>query len=318
MLFLALCCASRGALAQEFGVYAGPLAGRDAHSYSWAMEYQEGFGKYFAGSITWLNEGHIPGHHRDGNLVQLWARLPMADRRVVLAVGAGPYRYFDTVAAQEGAGYSNSHGWGMVYSVRATWYAWRRWTANLQLNRVQVSHGPSTTAFLVGVGYQLDAPDTPGARDWAVPRSGRVSGNEITLLAGETILNSPGSPSSAAEAIEYRHGLGRFTDVTLGYLHEGHHNSARRDGVTLQLWLTRAFLDDRLTLGAGAGGYAALHHGEDASNRQSGDGILSGIVSLSMSYRMTRHWTGRIVWNRVVTRYSRDTDVLLAGVGYRF
>jgi hypothetical protein len=52
--------------------------------------------------------------------------------------------------------------------------------------------------------------------------------------------------------------------------------------------------------------------------RSTGDGILSGLVSLSASYRFTEHWAARVTWNRVVTRYSRDTDVLLGGVGYRF
>ncbi|WP_157874822.1 hypothetical protein [Paraburkholderia atlantica] len=27
---------------------------------------------------------------------------------------------------------------------------------------------------------------------------------------------------------------------------------------------------------------------------------------------------GRVTWNRVMTRYSRDTDVILGGIGYRF
>jgi hypothetical protein len=46
--------------------------------------------------------------------------------------------------------------------------------------------------------------------------------------------------------------------------------------------------------------------------------VLSGIVSASASYRFTQHWAARVTWNRVVTRYSRDTDVLMGGVGYRF
>ena len=52
--------------------------------------------------------------------------------------------------------------------------------------------------------------------------------------------------------------------------------------------------------------------------RSSGDGILSGLVSISASYRFTQHWSARVTWNRVVTRYSRDTDVLLGGIGYWF
>jgi hypothetical protein len=282
------------------------------------MDYTEGFGQYFAGSITWLNEGHIPDHHRDGPLAQLWARYPLAQRRFVVALGVGPYRYFDTEAADQGLSYSNTHGWGVVYSARATWYSTKRFTANLQLNHVQVINGPSTTAVLLGIGYQLDGPETPGPRDFALPRTQKVTNNEITLMAGTTILNSLKSQTSAAEEIDYRRGLTRYLDATVGYLHEGSGLTARRDGLTAQLWLTRAFFSERLTLGVGVGAYAAIHHGNSNDERDTGDGILSGLVSMSAAYRLTQHWSARVTWNRVVTRYSRDTDVILGGVGYRF
>jgi hypothetical protein len=309
---------TRSASAQEIGVYGGWLTGADTNTYTWAIDYTEGFGRYVAGSITWLNEGHLPDHHRDGQAVQIWGRLPLAQNRFLVALGVGPYRYFDTEAAEQGQGYSNTHGWGGLFSARATWYTSRRWTANLQLNRVQVSRGPSTTAVLLGVGYQLDAPDEPGPRSYALPRTHDVTNNEVTLFAGRTILNSPESQTSTAAAIEYRRGLTHWLDGTLGYLHESGGLKARRDGLTAQLWLTRAFLDDQLTLGFGAGGYAAIHHGNDPDERSTGDGILSGLVSVSASYRFTQHWAARFTWNRVVTRYSRDTDVLMGGIGYRF
>ncbi|MFM0198694.1 hypothetical protein PQR53_02295 [Paraburkholderia fungorum] len=313
-----LCIWTAPASAQEFALYTGPLTGEHSHSYAWSMDYTEGFGQYLAGSITWLNEGHIPNHHRDGQLVQVWGRLPLAQRRFVFALGVGPYRYFDTEAAAQSEGYSNTHGWGVVYSARATWYSSHRWTANLQLNHVQVARGPSTTAIMLGIGYQLDAPGTPGARDFALPRTQKVTNNEITLMSGVTILNSLESQTSVAEAIEYRRGLTNYLDATLGYLHEGNGLTARRDGATAQLWLTRAFFDERLTLGIGAGAYAAIHHGDSNEDRDTGDGVLSGLVSVSASYRVTQHWSARVTWNRVVTRYSRDTDVILGGIGYRF
>jgi hypothetical protein len=282
------------------------------------MDYTEGIGEYLAGSFSWLNEGHIPDHHRDGPLVQVWARYPLMQRRVVFALGVGPYRYFDTEAADQGLSYANTHGWGVVYSARATWYSSKRWTANLQLNHVQVTDGPSTTAILLGIGYQLDMPDTPGPRDFALPRTQKVTNNEVTMMAGVTILNSLQSQTSAAESIEYRRGLTNYLDATIGYLHEGNGLAARRDGATAQLWLTRAFFDDRLALGVGLGAYAAIHHGDSDDLRDTGDGILSGLVSVSAAYRVTQHWSARVTWNRVVTRYSRDTDVILGGIGYRF
>ena len=39
---------------------------------------------------------------------------------------------------------------------------------------------------------------------------------------------------------------------------------------------------------------------------------------MTASYRIGREWTARFSWNRVLSNYDRDTDVLLFGVGYRF
>jgi hypothetical protein len=45
---------------------------------------------------------------------------------------------------------------------------------------------------------------------------------------------------------------------------------------------------------------------------------LSVLVSISRTYRFTDHWDSPLTWNRAVTRYDRDSDVILAGVGYRW
>ncbi len=119
----ALCIGTGHASAQEFGLYSGPLTGEHSHSYAWSLDYTEGFGRYLAGSITCLDEGHIRDHQRDGPLMQVWGGCPLAQGRFVIAPGVGPYRYFDTEATEQGLGYSNTHGWGVVYSGRATWYS---------------------------------------------------------------------------------------------------------------------------------------------------------------------------------------------------
>jgi hypothetical protein len=315
-----LISASETLHAQELSLMGGVSRGIGEHTYSWAGSYEEGLGEYFAASFTWLNEGHVANHHRDGNLIQGWARLPLANRRFVLSAGVGPYRYFDTSTDSDGGSYSDLHGWGVVYSVRAQYYMANRWIAQLQLNRVQVQRGPNTSAAMLGVAYQLDAPDTPGPRDWAPDRTTRVTTNEVTAFLGQTIVNSTGSETSLATALDYRRGLMKYMDVTVGYLHEGNSDLVRRDGLTTQLWATRAFFSDRLTLGVGAGVYIALNQrsNTDVTGDNDTDDRFAGIVSMSAAYRFGEHWTTRVTWNRIVTRYNRDTDVILAGVGYRF
>src|ERR1700743_545869 len=65
------------AQAQEFSAFGGSSQVSNARTYTWALEYQEGLGRFFAVSFMWLNEGHVPDHHRDGRSVQFWGRLPV-------------------------------------------------------------------------------------------------------------------------------------------------------------------------------------------------------------------------------------------------
>ena len=218
VLAVFLLTASGALHAQEFSLLGGVARGIGEHTYTWAASYQEGLGEYFAASFTWLNEGHVTGHHRDGQLVQGWVRLPLAERRLVFSAGIGPYRYFDTSTDQQGSSYSDLHGWGVVYSLRTQYYMSNRWIAQLQLNRVQVQRGPNTNSAMIGVAYQLDAPDVPGPRDWAPSRSTRVTGNEVTAYLGETVVNSTDSETSLAAALEYRRGIAKYFDWTVGYV----------------------------------------------------------------------------------------------------
>jgi hypothetical protein len=108
--------------AQELSFLAGPLGGENETSYSWEAIYRQGLGRRAAWAFSWLNEGHIPDHHRDGPLLQAWARLPLLGDQLELSAGAGPYRFFDTIAAEAGESYANTHGWGAVLSLRAAYY----------------------------------------------------------------------------------------------------------------------------------------------------------------------------------------------------
>ncbi|MFM0340567.1 hypothetical protein [Paraburkholderia fungorum] len=318
LLIAGLIVFSSPASAQEFSALAGPLVSGSENSVSWDASYREGLGRYAAWSFSWINEGHIPDHHRDGPTLQIWGRLPLWNDRLELSAGVGPYRYFDTTAARAGGDYSNTHGWGALWSVRTAYYFDRRWIAQMQLNHAQVFGGRDTTALLFGVGYELEGNDEPGPRQRALPRTSNVTHNEVTVMVGETILNSNGSETAVAESVEYRRGIWRYVDVSASYIHEGGHVQSRRDGAAAQLWLTRGFFDDRLTLSAGVGPYVAITQNDDLPQNRTGDGRVSGLLSVSASYRLGQHWLTRLTWNRIVTRYDRDTDLIEAGLGLRF
>ena len=287
-------------------------------SYSWQLEYQESLGEHFAASLAYLNEGHLKLHHRDGQMAQLWTRTSLFNRRLTLGAGIGPFFYFDTVAAKSGASYANDHGWGLTTSLAATWYADSRLLVQARSNLTKTGSEEDTFSVLLGIGYQLSPPDRPGPLERPPQRTHKTTNNELTVFLGRTIVNSFNSEHSFATAVEYRHGLMQYLDWTLGWLYEGDNRLSRRNGLTTQLWGAKAFMDDRVALGFGAGAYINIDRYYNALRNNERRRYLSGLVTMSASYRLDPDWALRLSWNRIVTNYNSDTDVILGGLGYRF
>jgi len=111
----------------------------------------------------------------------------------------------------------------------------------------------------------------------------------------------------------YRRRMSPCIDLSGTWFYEGDTRLSRRDGLACELWGVRDFLDDRLSLGIGGGAYFAIDGRKPSVSR-----TISGIVTLTSSYRILPSWDARISWNRVITDHNYDTDVLLGGFGYRF
>lgn len=275
--------------------------------------------EHYAYGISYLNEGHLPAHHRDGLTVQLWTRGTLLDRRLSLAVGVGPFYYFDTVAAKAGASYANDHGWGGNLSLAATWYMKDRWLLQLRSNFIETSSGVDTLSALVGIGYQLEAPTARGPSNSVALWTETNTKNELTVFVGRAIVNSFESEHSVATAVEYRRrGLWPYVEGTLAWMFEGDKRLTRRNGVSTQLWFAKDFFADQLVLGIGAGPYFSVDHYEHSNGKQERANVVSGIVTMTASYRFFRQVCLRGSWNRIVTNYDRDTDVVLGGIGYKF
>ena len=99
VMLLCLFFAATPVCAEEFSAFGGLIENAQSGygSYQWQLDYRAGLGEHFAYSISYLNEGHLPDHHRDGYGAQVWARANALDRRLSLAAGVGPYFYFDTI-----------------------------------------------------------------------------------------------------------------------------------------------------------------------------------------------------------------------------
>jgi hypothetical protein len=315
---LALWMMAGAARAQEVSALAGVSRanGPSETSYSWGFTYLQALDDHNALAYSWLNEGHFPGHHRDGFALQYWRRAWLFDHKLALGAGLGGYFYFDTTASDEGRGYSDDHGTALIYSVSATYFANPRWFYQLVVNRTWSHRSINTTTALLGIGYRLDAlPASHTSFDGTQPGPG--SGDELTVFYGRTEVNSLRSPGSWARSVEYRHGFGPYIDATVSWIDEGKTVLTRRNGVAVQGWLGHSFYGDTLRLAVGAGPYVAVDTYLQGGSSHTGDKV-SVLVTMSARYQLTRHWLVRASWNRVLTGYDKDSDIYLAGIGYRF
>ncbi|BCS53105.1 hypothetical protein [Geobacter sp. SVR] len=304
--------------AEELTLLGGGMHSFDdrENSYAWQLDYRERFGDRFAASISYLNEGHVSDHHRDGHTLTLWTHTGLFDDRLNLALGAGPYFYFDTIGRSGGS--ANDHGWGALFSLAATWHAEKDLLVQVRLNGVKTASSIDTVSILAGVGLNLEtAPGRSAVQsDDSRPKTAR---NELTLLFGQTVVNSFDSDKSMAVSLEYRRRLLQYMDGTIGWIYEGDNRLIRRNGVSVQIWGAKDYLDKHVSLGIGAGGYISVDHYYDQNRQQQEGGrSLSGIVTLTAAYLFNPAYALRVSWHRIVTDYDRDTDVLLGGLGYRF
>jgi hypothetical protein len=299
--------------AEELALFLGQprIVGGDRGSPAWSLTYDHELESHIFGRVAYVNEGHFTGHHRDGLAAQLGLRSPEILPGLTFDAGLGPYRYFDTTLAENAEGYANAHGTGILYSAGAQW---RRaesdpWSWRLRMDRIHAPHGVDTRLVFVGASYRLEQDATfaqPGA-----PR-GNSARDEVTVFAGATIVNSYESQHSSARSVDYRHAFTPVVRGSVSWINEGDARLIRRNGIVAQGWLEPTILDGRFSLGVGFGPYIAVDH-----YRGEGRDVL-GLLSTTFSYRFARSWNARLTWHRSVSRFDRDTDILLAGIGYRF
>ena len=315
-LFLALPLCRAGA--QELGFSAGGIINDNPYgrSYAWKLEYHDNIINNFRWSFTWYNEGHFKNHHRDGLLLQLWYRQPLAEDKFYIAAGAGPFYYFDTTNDRY-FGYKDVHAISLGTSVDLWYYLNPRIALKTGLTFIwSEGSNPDTTSLTFGALYRFE--DEKTARK-NLNFHHYEGSNEITVYLGQTIVNSFNSQKSAAVMVDYRRNIYKYLDISAAYLNEGDADIIRRNGIIAQVWPTKRFAGGRLSLGAGFGAYLALDKDARAPVDATRDSALAGIITMSAGYRLPYAPISlRAAWNRVVTSYSRDTDVIMGGVGYYF
>ena len=286
---------------------------------TWQIDYRQDFFANFAGSVAYINEGHLPGHHRDGDAVELWATLPLFDNQMSLAAGAGAYYYYDTKTLRDGTS-ADVHGTAPIYSLSATVYFSHRVSFRAMFNRINPTKDLTVTTAAVGLGFWFgrDRRPTPGQLGDAPKEHTYVTENELTVFGGQSIVNTFLSETAFAYAAEYRRGLSRHLDGTVTFIHEGDPKIIRRSGVVLQAWAVNTFFDEKFSMGVGVGPYFYIDQRHPLPGRPLNPTTMTPMFSLTFAVKVSEHWLARATWDRVVSSNNRDSDIILVGFGYRW
>jgi hypothetical protein len=316
-----LLCACIELRAQELTMLGGALSNSNLNrsNFTWQVDYRQDLYRNFAGSIAYINEGHVTGHHRDGTAWEAWGRLPFLQDRFSISIGAGVYYFYDTQSLP-GGDTADVHGTAPIYSLSGTGYLSDRWFYRVMLNRISPANQNKVNTLTAGMGFwfgQSDKPttgklgDAPNEREY-------VTDNELTVFAGQSIVNTFLSQRARAYAGEYRRGLFPHVDWTASAIYEGDPEIIRRSGVATQLWFVNTFFDDRIAFGGGLGPYVFLDRKHPASAGKKNPAAIAPLASLTCSVRLSDNWIIRAVFDRVTSSYNRDSDIFLLGLGYRW
>lgn len=313
-----LCLACLALRGQEFHAAAGRLhgVGTQDKTYSWMIGYAQRITLRTALSFGWFNEGHLPGHHRDGGALMAWRLVPLGgEASPRLCFGAGLYRTFDT--EDLGPTYANRHALKGIFGASLQMpFRGSPWGAHLQITRTVMSSNQDTRTLLAGLAYSFRRAEATLASSRNQPPSDRQA---LTLFYGKAILNSQTSQSDEAFALEYRRRWSESSDWTLTYSDEGDLELIRRDTLAFQGWMVTPRLGGRLQLGLGLGPtlcHADTPEGAPEPARPWGWG---GRVSMGARWRKEGSpWQMRLMWHRTRTPNNRDTDLILTGLGLAF
>jgi hypothetical protein len=316
---LALLLAGARLGAQELSFLDGVATESSAKysSTSWEIDYRQDLYKYFDASLSYINEGHVPDHNRDGTAWEAWLNGPLFHDRISLSLGAGLYYFFDTETLPLG-GTEDVHGSASIVSFSATGYFSDRWFCRFMVNRITPTTDIKMATASVGAGYWFGPHRRPlgGEPNKDAPEKEYVTDSQFTVFGGKSVVNAISNPAAWGAAAEYRQGLIPHLDGTVSYIYEGDPKIANRSGIALQLWPVNTFYDESTSVGIGVGPYIFIDRRHPSTNGRINPAAVSPLISLTVARHLSDHWIARIVWDRVTTSYNRDSDIFLLGFGY--
>jgi hypothetical protein len=324
---IALAAPTLQARAAELSILDGNTIGdvRVIHGRPWELQYLQELIPNFGVSFSYLNEAQyrtpnekVPWHHaRDGGAVQAWAMTPMEwFHPFQLAVGAGPYVFFDTQSEPPPFGYRDYHSVAEMYTGSLRYFTpLRGLFVRLDLTEIHAPGDPDARILELGFGYQSRTMIGPS---YTGPSPGESAAPlyeaQLTVLIGRTGDSNWNATQSNTYGVEYRQGISTHLEVSGTWLSEEDGISGRHDGLAAQIWLTDRFFSPRFTIGIGAGPYVALrsHIAEDGQEAPH----AQGVVAMTASYQLWRRLVARVVWDRAFTNDALDRDIVLGGLAW--
>ncbi|MFM0500723.1 hypothetical protein [Paraburkholderia caffeinilytica] len=126
---------------------------RSPGAFAYGFEYRHGFGRYFDGTISWINEGHTPLDTRSGAAAQVWLRRSFFGDKLSLGVGVGPYYATDTHRVKDGT--DTGGNVSLLLTMSAAYNLTRHWYVRASWNRVMTSYDKDSDIYLGGIGYRF-------------------------------------------------------------------------------------------------------------------------------------------------------------------
>jgi hypothetical protein len=293
-----------------------------ARTYSWQIEYQQPLVNQqplvplFAASFSWLNEGHVPYHQRDGAVAQLWVGTPVwHDLRASL--GVGPYLYFDTEATDSVRGYTDAHGVAGILTTSLEYELNRSWFVSLNASEIYAPRNVSTYTVLLGVGYRLTALDdlfqslNIGTDNAPLEMSAR---QQVQAFGGKKIYNDLDPRQTDTFGADYRFSLTRWAAWSATWFNDPGSAPGLHDRVASQLWLVHGIDRAHLALSLGLGTYVQL----GANAARTGTSRASGLSGIRADWEWAPHTSLVFTWYRRFTEDDEDRDILTLGLAWRF
>jgi hypothetical protein len=305
--FLLLCIASSTtqAFEEDTSIFCGRLKGtnyKHAVTFTCGVNLSYGLTDWFALNGVYLNEGHPENHHRDGFAIQPSLYKDFNNWRVQLATG--PYYSMDTTRQADGTLLNDKH-LGLLSSLALKWHPSQgNWYVGIGYNNVWMPNklNSNSTVLLLGTDMQKDGGN--GNNEIG-------SKTKVGLWIGPGDTTNPGTKVKTAGQLEFELSSKDQISYSIAGLYEGNTTLADRKGVMTQVWYNANF--NNWTLSAGAGPYL-----ERDSLRDKRATNLLAVASVRATYKLTRRTNVGLNFNRVISFYNKDADIIMLGLQRAF